>query len=92
MVVNLLSKQRYLKKQTAIFISGKVDFNSELAGREKSHFLLLKVAVCGGDIMILRVIYAQEVSAYIIFKKASGHKEADGTTYNNKGDIGTLLS
>lgn len=91
MVVNLLSKQRYLKKQTAIFISGKVDFNPELAGREKSHFLLLKVAVCGGDIMIPRV-YAQEVSAYIIFKKASGHKEADGTTYNNKGDIGTLLS
>lgn len=92
MVVNLLSKQRYLKKQTAIFISGKVDFNPELAGREKSHFLLLKVAVCGGDRMILRVIYAQEVSAYIIFKKPSGHKEADGTTYNNKGDIGTLLS
>lgn len=41
--------------------------------------------------MILRV-YAQEVSAYIIFKKPNGHKEADGTTYNNKGDISTLLS
>lgn len=91
MVVNLPSKQRPLKKQTAMFISGKVDFNPELSGREKSHFLLLKGAICGGDIMILSV-YAQEVSAYIIFKRPNGHKGADGTTYINKGDISTLIS
>lgn len=74
-----------------MFISGKVDFNLELPGREKSHFLLLNRAICGGDTMILSV-YAQEVSAYIIFKRPNGHKGAGGTTYINKDDISTLLS
>lgn len=41
--------------------------------------------------MILSVS-AQEVSAYIIFKRPNGHKGADGTTYINKGDISTLIS